>query len=89
MVNTLKQRVSNEIVLTLKGFYLFEIIFLVVLAFDAYSTAEINRVPLDSLLLQMISMGLPKVSFIIKQAKSLKSSPIKSRADTQITIPDF
>lgn len=27
--------------------------------FDAYSTAEIHRVPLESLLLQMISMGLP------------------------------
>lgn len=27
--------------------------------FDAYATAEIHRVPLESLLLQMISMGLP------------------------------
>lgn len=27
--------------------------------FEAYSAAEIHRVPLDSLLLQMISMGLP------------------------------
>lgn len=27
--------------------------------FDEFSTAEINRVPLESLLLQMISMGLP------------------------------
>ena len=27
--------------------------------FDAYSTPEIQRVPLDSMILQMISMGLP------------------------------
>lgn len=27
--------------------------------FDEYSQAEIHRVPLESLLLQMISMGLP------------------------------
>lgn len=29
--------------------------------FQAYSTPEIQRVPLDSLVLQLISMGLPNV----------------------------
>lgn len=28
-------------------------------SFDEYSTPELQRVPLDSLILQMISMGLP------------------------------
>ncbi|XP_018025029.1 probable ATP-dependent RNA helicase DHX34 [Hyalella azteca] len=43
-------------------------------SFDAYSTPEIQRVPLDSIVLQMISMGLPDVRlFPFIQPPSMES----------------